>query len=49
MTAGDPPHNPSPSPGSPIRAFLDRIRAGDEEAARELLARYEAQVRLVVR
>jgi RNA polymerase sigma-70 factor (ECF subfamily) len=28
---------------------LARIRAGDEEAARELLVRYEAQVRLVVR
>jgi RNA polymerase sigma-70 factor (ECF subfamily) len=32
-----------------IPAFLDRIRAGDEEAARELLGRYEAEVRLVVR
>jgi RNA polymerase sigma factor (sigma-70 family) len=32
-----------------IRAFLDRIRAGDEAAGRELIARYEAQVRLVVR
>src|SRR3954451_370912 len=32
-----------------LRAFLARIRAGDEEAARELLTRYEAQVRLVVR
>jgi RNA polymerase sigma factor (sigma-70 family) len=29
--------------------LLDRIRAGDESAAHELLARYEAQVRLVVR
>lgn len=28
---------------------LDRIRAGDEDAARELLRRYEAEVRLVVR
>lgn len=32
-----------------LQAFLARIRAGDEEAARELLCRYEAQVRLVVR
>jgi RNA polymerase sigma-70 factor (ECF subfamily) len=32
-----------------IPAFLERIRAGDEEAARELLTRYEAEVRLVVR
>ena len=29
--------------------FLRRIQAGDEEAARELLSRYEAEVRLVVR
>ena len=40
---------PGPAPGAKLRAFLDRIRAGDEQAARELLARYEAQVRLVVR
>jgi RNA polymerase sigma-70 factor (ECF subfamily) len=32
-----------------IPAFLARIQAGDEEAARELLTRYEAEVRLVVR
>lgn len=32
-----------------IAAFLRRIKDGDEEAARELLARYEAEVRLVVR
>jgi RNA polymerase sigma-70 factor (ECF subfamily) len=32
-----------------LRAFLCRIRAGDEQAARELITRYEAQVRLVVR
>lgn len=32
-----------------IRPFLERIRAGDEDAARELLTRYEAEVRLVVR
>jgi RNA polymerase sigma-70 factor (ECF subfamily) len=35
--------------GDDITDFLDRIRAGDEEAARELLGRYEAEVRLVVR
>ena len=29
--------------------FLQRIQAGDETAARELLQRYEAEVRLVVR
>src|SRR4051794_28201836 len=32
-----------------IRGFLARIQAGDEDAARELLCRYEAEVRLVVR
>lgn len=32
-----------------VPAFLERIRAGDEAAARELLTRYEAEVRLVVR
>src|ERR1700760_1718831 len=35
--------------GSDIAGFLARIQAGDEAAARELLARYEAEVRLVVR
>src|SRR5438045_9603650 len=35
--------------GSELSDFLARIRAGDEAAARELLARYEAEVRLVVR
>jgi RNA polymerase sigma-70 factor (ECF subfamily) len=35
--------------GSDIPAFLARIQAGDEDAARELLSRYEAEVRLVVR
>ena len=29
--------------------FLKRIQAGDEGAARELLQRFEAEVRLVVR
>ena len=32
-----------------IPAFLERIRSGDEDAARDLLTRYEAEVRLVVR
>ncbi len=32
-----------------LRQFLARIRDGDEDAARELLCRYEAKVRLVVR
>lgn len=35
--------------GGEIRGFIARIRAGEEEAARELLRRYEAKVRLVVR
>src|ERR1700758_727883 len=35
--------------GDDIRGFLRRIHEGDEEAARELLLRYEAEVRLVVR
>lgn len=44
MTSGDPPAD-----GGQLRACLDRIRDGDEDAARELLGRYEAKVRLVVR
>ncbi len=32
-----------------LSEFFARIQAGDEEAARELLHRYEAEVRLVVR
>src|SRR4051794_15485658 len=39
----------SPGDQSDVHGFLARIQAGDEEAARELLARYEAEVRLVVR
>jgi RNA polymerase sigma-70 factor (ECF subfamily) len=35
-------------PGN-IRDLLERIRSGDEDAARELLGRYEFKVRLVVR
>jgi RNA polymerase sigma-70 factor (ECF subfamily) len=34
---------------SDIRELLGRIRSGDDEAARELLHRYESKVRLVVR
>ena len=34
---------------SDIPAFLARIQSGDQDAARELLARYESEVRLVVR
>jgi RNA polymerase sigma-70 factor (ECF subfamily) len=34
---------------SDLPGFLARIQAGDEAAARELLSRYEAEVRLVVR
>ena len=34
---------------SDIAGFLARIAAGDQDAARELLTRYEAEVRLVVR
>jgi RNA polymerase sigma factor (sigma-70 family) len=41
--------NPFRDDGSDIDAFLARIQAGDEAAARELLTRYEAEVRLVVR
>ncbi|WP_422927193.1 RNA polymerase sigma factor [Singulisphaera sp. PoT] len=45
MSAGDPPRDGD----SEIPTFLARIQAGDESAARELLTRYEAEVRLVVR
>jgi RNA polymerase sigma factor (sigma-70 family) len=44
MTSGAAPRD-----GGPLRDLLARIRAGDENAARELLTRYEPQVRLVVR
>src|SRR6478609_8965810 len=36
-------------PESDIPQFLRRIASGDQDAARELLARYEAEVRMVVR
>jgi RNA polymerase sigma factor (sigma-70 family) len=39
----------APEDGDDIQGFLARIQAGDESAARELLTRYEAEVRLVVR
>jgi RNA polymerase sigma factor (sigma-70 family) len=39
----------TPGEEGELRNLLARIRAGDEEAARELLCRYEAKVRLVVR
>lgn len=35
--------------GDEIRRVLARVQAGDEDAARELLRRYEPEVRLVVR
>ena len=37
------------SAGGEIRGYLARIQAGDQQAAGELLLRYEAEVRLVVR
>jgi RNA polymerase sigma factor (sigma-70 family) len=40
---------PTQGEGDEIRGFLERIQAGDEDAARDLLTRYEAEVRLVVR
>ena len=35
--------------GSDLQGFLQRIQSGDDSAARELLQRYEPEVRLVVR
>ena len=35
--------------GDEVRGFLRRIHDGDEDAARDLLLKYEAEVRLVVR
>lgn len=35
--------------GEEVRDFLRRIHEGDEDAARDLLLKYEAEVRLVVR
>ena len=45
LSVGAPAHEGE----SDVPAFLARIQAGDEDAARELLSRYEAEVRLVVR
>ena len=44
-----PDPEPSVEDGGDLRDLLARIRRGEEDAARELLTRYEAQVRLVVR
>lgn len=41
--------DPSRDDESDLAGFLSRIQEGDQDAARELLARYEAEVRLVVR
>lgn len=49
MAATDLEHYPYRAGAVNINALLGRIRDGDESAARELLARYEPQVRLVVR
>ncbi len=46
MTTGEELHGQGPGD---IRELLARIKNGDEEAARELLSRYESKVRLVVR
>jgi RNA polymerase sigma-70 factor (ECF subfamily) len=45
MSFGDPDRGDE----NEIATFLERIQTGDEAAARELLTRYEAEVRLVVR
>jgi RNA polymerase sigma-70 factor (ECF subfamily) len=45
MRVGDPPLREE----NDLPGFLQRIAAGDESAARELLQRYEPEVRLVVR
>ena len=49
MAFGEPPRDEGDREEGDIPAFLARIQAGDEAAARELLSRYEAEVRLVVR
>ena len=46
MTTGEELNGQGPGD---IRELLARIKNGDEEAARELLSRYESKVRLVVR
>jgi len=47
MAVGE--REPSREEGSELSEFLKRIQDGDEGAARELLSRFEAEVRLVVR
>ena len=47
MSLGEPPQ--SQRGESELSEFLKRIQAGDDGAARELLSRFEAEVRLVVR
>ena len=49
MSVGDTVTERSRNEASDLPGFLARIQAGDEAAARELLARYESEVRLVVR
>lgn len=49
MSVGDPLRGEREREDGDIPEFLARIQAGDEAAARELLTRYEAEVRLVVR
>ncbi|WP_406697485.1 sigma-70 family RNA polymerase sigma factor [Singulisphaera sp. Ch08] len=49
MSVGDPIRSEREREEGDIPEFLARIQAGDESAARELLTRYEAEVRLVVR
>jgi RNA polymerase sigma-70 factor (ECF subfamily) len=46
MTTGEAQQEHGPGD---IRELLNRIRNGDQDAARELLSRYESKVRLVVR
>jgi RNA polymerase sigma factor (sigma-70 family) len=45
----DPPREPSPTEAETFAGFLQRIRAGDAQAATELVRQYEAAVRLEVR
>jgi RNA polymerase sigma factor (sigma-70 family) len=49
MSVGDPTRCEESASESDLPGFLARIQAGEEAAARELLTRYEAEVRLVVR
>jgi len=51
MKEGDDMNADESAEGSPgkIQELLERIKRGDDEAARELLTRYEPKIRLVVR